>query len=281
MVLLHTQQTIKSAHISSKVAPAAIWALDYCLTLQHEVHMFSSVGRRGIATVMFIVARYVPIAWIISEIYVTLGTQSPQMCSITYRTSAASLGLILLATEGLLLMRTLALWHNNNKIRRFLLASYLVTAISVVTCSAITVPLLKSACVSTSTQSNIEVATRLERLIMGVFISTALFEFTVAAITIYHSMLLRSDDIYTLCTLASTLSNGSLLYALSLFAISVANIVSFSLPVRGFYAWFQGVLHGIIASRILFDLRDADRIKEDSFCLSDLQFAPHTISTAT
>ncbi|KAG1775768.1 hypothetical protein EV702DRAFT_415293 [Suillus placidus] len=120
---------------------------------------------------------------------------------------------------------------------------------------------------------------------MGVFISTALFEFTVAAITIYHSMLLRSDDIYTLCTLASTLSNGSLLYALSLFAISVANIVSFSLPVSGGYNGiidvFQGVLHGVIASRILFDLRDADRIKEDSFCLSDLQFAPRTISTAT
>ncbi|KAG2340199.1 hypothetical protein BDR05DRAFT_1002771 [Suillus weaverae] len=44
---------------------------------------------------------------------------------------------------------------------------------------------------------------------------------------------------------------------------------------------FQGVLHGVVASRILFDLRDADQIKEDSFCLSDLQFAPNTISTAT
>ncbi|KAG2340205.1 hypothetical protein BDR05DRAFT_967278 [Suillus weaverae] len=281
MVLLHTQQTIKFAHISSKVAPAAIWALDYCLTLEHEVHMFSSMGRWGIATVMFIVGRYVPIAWIISEIYVTLGTQSPQTCLITYRVSGVSLVLILLATEGLLLMRTLALWHNNKKIRRFLLASYLVTAISAVTCSAITVPLLNSACVPTSTQSDLEAVTRLERLIMGGFISTALFEFTVAAITIYHSMLLRSDDMYTLYTLASTLSKGSLLYALSLFAISIANIVTFSLPVRSFYALYHGVLHGVIASRILFDLRDADQIKEDSFCLSDLQFAPHTISTAT
>ncbi|KAG2335717.1 hypothetical protein BDR05DRAFT_971478 [Suillus weaverae] len=261
--------------------------------------MFSSMGRWGIATVMFIVGRYVPIAWIISEIYVTLGMQSPQMCSITYRISGVSLILILLATEGLLFMRTLALWHNKKKIRRFLLASYMVTTISTVTCIAITFPLLNSTCVPTSTQSDLEAVTRLEHLIMGGLISTALFEFTVAAITIYHSMLLRSDDMYTLYTLASTLSKGSLLYALSLFAISIANIVTFSLPVRSFYVLyhvdashilvdcstvvirFQGVLHGVVASRILFDLRDADQIKEDSFCLSDLQFAPNTISTAT
>ncbi|KAG2340171.1 hypothetical protein BDR05DRAFT_967195 [Suillus weaverae] len=281
MVLLHTQQTIKYL----RVAPAAIWALDYYLTLEHEVHMFSSMGRWGITTVMFIVARYVPIAWIISEIYVTLGMQSPQMCSITYHISGVSLVLILLATEGLLLMRTLALWHNKKKIRRFLLASYLVTAISTVTCIAITFPLLKSACVSTSTQSNIEEVTRIEHLLMGVFINTALFEFMVAAITIYHIMLSRSDDMYILCILASTLSKGSLLYALSLFAISVANIVTFFLPISGGYSGitdvFQGVLHGVIASRILFDLRDADQSKKDSFCLSDLQFGLHTVSTAT
>ncbi|KAG1777251.1 hypothetical protein EV702DRAFT_1268510 [Suillus placidus] len=275
MVLLHTQQTI----MYLRVAPAAIWALDYCLTLEHEVHMFSSMGRWGIATVMFIVARYVPIAWIISDIYGTLMPGNTVLDNISdqwrstspNKYSSVSLVLILLATE--VLSRGMIQW------------SLKVTAISAVTCSAITVPLLNSACVPTLTQSDLETATRLEHLIMGAFISTALFEFTVAAITIYHSMLLCSDDMYTLYTLASTLSKGSLLYALSLFAISVANIVSFSLPVSSGYSGiidvFQGVLHGVIASRILFDLRDADRIKEDSFCLSDLQFAPHTGSTAT
>ncbi|KAG1795259.1 uncharacterized protein BJ212DRAFT_591746 [Suillus subaureus] len=120
---------------------------------------------------------------------------------------------------------------------------------------------------------------------MGGFVSTALFELTVAAITVYHSIQLRSDDMYTLYKLAPTLSKGSLVYALSLFAISVANIVFFSLQVPNGYSGiidvFQGVLHGVIASRILFDLRDADQRNKDIFCLSDLQFEPHRISTAT
>ncbi|KAG1885225.1 hypothetical protein F4604DRAFT_1730492 [Suillus subluteus] len=228
MVLLHTQQTIKYL----RVAPAAVWALDYCLTLEHEVGLFSSTGRWNIATVMFIVARYVPIAWIVSEIYVTLGPQSLQMCLTTYRTAGASLLLIMLATEGLLLMRTLALWHNNRKIKRFLLASYLVTAISTVTCGAMTAPLLESVCVPTSSQNDLDAATRLERLVMGGFISTALFELTVATITVYHSMQLCSDEMNTLYKLTSTLSKGNLIYTLSLLAISIANIISFSLPVQ-------------------------------------------------
>ncbi|KAG1795258.1 uncharacterized protein BJ212DRAFT_1410977, partial [Suillus subaureus] len=102
MVLLHTQQTIKQS------CTAAVWALDYCLTLEHEVRLFSKMGRWNITTVMFIVARYVPI------------------CLTTYRTAGVSLLLIMLAAEGLLLMRTLALWHDNRKIKRFLWASYLV-----------------------------------------------------------------------------------------------------------------------------------------------------------
>ncbi|KAG1822686.1 uncharacterized protein BJ212DRAFT_1329871 [Suillus subaureus] len=281
MVFLHTQQTIEYL----RVAPAAVWALDYCLTLEHEVRLFSSTGRWNIATVMFIIARYVPIAWIVSEIYVTLGPHSVQTCLTTYRIAGTSLLLIMLATEGLLLTRTLALWHDNRKIKRFLWASYLVTAISTVICGAITTPLLESACVPTSTQSDLNVATKLERLIMGGFVSTALFELTVAAITVYHSIQLRSDDMHTLYKLAPTLSKGSLVYALSLFAISVANIVSFSLPVSGGYNGiidvFQGVLHGIIASRILFDLRDANQSQNDSFCLTNLQFVPHVIPTAT
>ncbi|KAG2101498.1 hypothetical protein BD769DRAFT_1507968 [Suillus cothurnatus] len=183
-------------------------------------------------------------------------------------------------------MRTLGLWHDNRTIKRFLLASYLVTAISTITCITTATTMLESTCVPTSTQSDLEAATRLERLIMGGFASTALFELTVATITVHHSMQLRSEDMYTLSKLALTLSKGSLIYALSLFAISVANVVSFSLPVQasdghnGVIDVFQGVLHGIIASRILFDLRYADQSEEESFYLSDIQFTPHTISTA-
>ncbi|KAG2118318.1 hypothetical protein DEU56DRAFT_838695 [Suillus clintonianus] len=256
MVLLHTEQTIKYL----RVAPAGVWALDYFLTLEHEARLFSTMGVLSIVSVIFIVTRYTPVVWIISEVYVTLGSQAMGTCMATYRTSGASLLLIMSAAEGLLLMRTLALWHNNRKIKLLLLASYSLVFISMATCDIIAGPLFKSVCAPTSTQSALEDATRLERLIMGKFVSAALFEFIAITITIYHPIQLRSNGICNISKLASTLSKGSVLYALLLLAISVANIVSFSLPVSqgqcGIIDVFQGVLHGVIASRILFDLRN-------------------------
>ncbi|KAG2340523.1 hypothetical protein BDR05DRAFT_991504 [Suillus weaverae] len=263
MVLLHTQQTVKYL----RVAPAAVWTLDYFLTLEHEVRLFSSMGCWSIAAVMFIITRYAPIAWIVSEIYVKMVCQSLlghnqwKWYEFSENHTQSSLFLIMLAAEGLLLMRILALWHNNRKIKLFLWAIYSLTVISMAICDALVGRLLKSVCVPTSTLNDLEVATKVERLIMGKFASTALFELTVITLTIYHSILLRSSGIRSLSKLVSTLLKGSLLYALSLLAISAVNIVSFALPVSwqgqgGIVDVFQGVLHGVLASRILFDLRD-------------------------
>lgn len=284
MVLLHTEQTIKYF----RVAPAAVWAYDYCLTFEHEVRLFGSMSRWNIASIMFILTRYAPIAWLVSDIYVTLGPQSVETCLATYRTAGSALVLIMLATEGLLLMRTLALWYDNNKVKRFLLASYLMVAISMLTCDIMAVsPNLKSVCAPTSTESSVDEASRVEHLIMGMFVSAAMFELTVVIVTTYHSLTSRATGMRTMNGLVMNLWKGSLLYALSLFAISVANIVSFSLPVSGGQSGiidvFQGVLHGVMASRILFDLRDADG-REDSHSRlssyvppSNLQFASQTI----
>jgi hypothetical protein len=194
----------------------------------------------------------------------------------------------MLATEGLLLMRTLALWHNNENVKRFLLASYLLVAISMLTCDVLAVsPNLESVCAPTSTESSVDEATRVEQLIMGMFVSAALFELTVVIVTAYHSITSRATGLRTVNGLVTNLWRGSLLYALSLFAISIANIVSFSLPVSGGQSGiidvFQGALHGVMASRILFDLRDADWREDNHSRLtsyvppSNLQFASHNI----
>lgn len=111
-------------------------------------------------------------------------------------------------------------------------------AISILTCSVLAMSTdLQSVCAPSSTQSSIEEATRVEHLIMGMFVSSALFEFSelsmtlpsfgsaeetraaVIIVTIYHSIRLRSTE-RTITTLASNLSWGSMLYALSLFGTS-------------------------------------------------------------
>jgi len=255
------------------------------LTFEHEVRLFTSIGRWNIATVMFIIARYSPIIWIVSLIYVTLqvGQQSVGACLATYRVSGVGLFLILAATEGLLLIRTLAIWHDNWKMKRFLLAIYSLVVVSIVTCSLLGDIFLKSICVPTSTPSTLEEATELQRLIMGQFVGSAAFELAAIVATLYHSIRIRSTGLHTVSKLVSTLWKGSLLYVLSLLAISVANIVTLSSPIsesaglNGIFDAFQCVLHSVLASRILFDLRaeTSDRNEEHS-----IQFTSYVTPSA-
>ncbi|KAG2048125.1 hypothetical protein BDR06DRAFT_790457 [Suillus hirtellus] len=85
VVLSHTaaQQTAKYL----RVAPAAIWILDYFLTFEHEVRLFSNINCWNIVIVMFILARYAPVIWVITEIYLTLSPHSAETCLTLYRTS--------------------------------------------------------------------------------------------------------------------------------------------------------------------------------------------------
>ncbi|KAG2104356.1 uncharacterized protein F5147DRAFT_762107 [Suillus discolor] len=202
MALSYTaQQTIKYL----QVAPAAIWILDYFLTFEHEVRLFSNISCWNIVTVMFILARYAPVIWIITQIY---------------------------PAEGLLLLIVVAM----------------------VICDILLALLLENICVPTSTLMVSEF-TKMEDLIMGKFVSAALFELIVITLIMYHSIRLRSDGIRSeIGRVTSTLLKGSLLYALSL-------LVSFTLPASsqeqgGIIVVFQGVLHSVLASRVLFDLRD-------------------------
>ncbi|KAG1785748.1 uncharacterized protein HD556DRAFT_1314020 [Suillus plorans] len=243
VVLSHTaaQQTVKYLRVCAqnieKVAPVAIWVLDYFLTFEHEVRLFSNMSCWNIVTAMFILARYTPVLWIITEIYRTVVCQS-LLAHIQQKRYGLSLNFIQrndvnAKQYSLLLVRILALWHNNRKIKLFLLASYWVNALNVlpfevliviamVICDALVWSLLESVCVTSSTPIASRF-TKVERLITGKFVSAALFELIVITLTMYHSIRLRFDGIRSIGRVASTLLKGSLLYALSLLA-------SFSLP---------------------------------------------------
>lgn len=279
MVWVHTQAWHTPAKYL-RVAPTAIWILDYFLTLEHEVRLFSSIGCWNIAVIMFILTRYAPVVWIITQVYAIFRAHSTETCLTSYRISGAALFLIMLAAEGLLLIRILASWHNNKKIKLFLLASYMLVVVSMAVCDILAGFLLEGVCLPTSTLHTLEAATKLERLLMGKFVSAALFELIVITLTIYHSILLRSNGIRSVSRLASTLLKGSLLYTVSLLAISIVNIVSFALPISwlgqgGIVAVFQGVLHGVLASRIFFDLRDLGDTDQDEAHHDDYIFSSY------
>lgn len=116
------------------------------------------------------------------------------------------------------------------------------------TCDIMAVsPNLKSVCAPTSTESSVDEATRVEHLIMGMFVSAALFELSerlpvvtlpsfnfaneicaaVVIVTVYHSLTSRATGLRTVNGLVLNLWKGSLLYALSLFGMSFGSLLPF------------------------------------------------------
>lgn len=105
-------------------------------------------------------------------------------------------------------------------------------------------------------------ANRLDKVTVGIFASAALFELVIIVYTLLFA--LRSQSTtgrYTASRLAAAVTHGNMLYALSLFATSIVNIIFVALPLagdwHGVFINFQSILHGVLGSRILFDLQGA------------------------
>ncbi|KAH7930375.1 hypothetical protein BV22DRAFT_1028333 [Leucogyrophana mollusca] len=179
---------------------------------------------------------------------------------------------IMMATEGLLLLRTLALWHGNKKVRVALLSVYSMLFLAVIVVGGVTVTFhvvvpAPSYCLSTA----------INPYATGIFSGIMFFELMVLWLTIYYEVRLRSAGLTPIGQLAIALARGNMLYALSLFLMSLANVIVFALPVNlgvsELFDVFQAVIHSIMASRILFKLRKAGTNDDTELSpLSDLRF---------
>ncbi|KAI6022010.1 hypothetical protein EDC04DRAFT_3143759 [Pisolithus marmoratus] len=253
---LYQQQVIKYC----RVAPVSIWVLDSLLTLDGEIRMLTRTKRWGLTHLLYIPTRYFPIVGTAMAVYTALVNDgSEETCIALYWTAAIILSFGILASEGLLLMRTLALWHSQYAIRRLLIGTYVIVVIIMFVCVTIPSGLkFEGICGGTGTSSSGE----LNEVTVGIFASAAFFELLVIVYTVLFA--LRSHartGRYTAGRLVAALTHGNILYALSLFLISVVNIIFVALPLigewHGVFITFQGILHGVMASRILFDLQGA------------------------
>ncbi|KIJ59277.1 hypothetical protein HYDPIDRAFT_33347 [Hydnomerulius pinastri MD-312] len=275
--LLANQQIVKYC----RVAPAALWTLDYLLTFEHEVRLMTAKNRWTVTHALFLMTRYFPVIGFVCAIYDAI-TPHLQLsaCFSLYKTTGCVLFFVMLATEGLLLLRTLALWHSQKFVKIFLITVYTLAVVAMFVCIVITISLnLNSICSASSSASSLSTASKIEWITAGMFISAALFELTAICFTLYQGVRLKgSNSLGNRNRLISALTHGNLMYACSLFATSIANIVFFILPIgdgwSGLLDVFQGVLHGVLASRILFSLREADKTAgAESVAVSDMQFA--------
>lgn len=272
---LYQQQVIKYC----RVAPISIWVLDYFLTLDDEIRLLS-VGYQNwsLAHLLYMPTRYFPIVGSLCSAYNALQRiHIEPTCVALYRTAEIVLSFAMVASEGLLLIRTLAFLNNQRVARRVLIGMYCVVAIVILVCGAISCALkFQAICAETTSSVTTQLATQLSHVTVGMFTSAAFFELAIIICTILCGLPLRGRSQNTII---STLTRGNLLYGFALFTTSIVTITFFVLPLQdgwnGLFITFQGVLHSVMASRVLFDLRRTrGQITLPTFTKSSVVFAP-------
>ncbi|KIJ14492.1 hypothetical protein PAXINDRAFT_100001 [Paxillus involutus ATCC 200175] len=269
-----------------RLAPAALWLFDYFLTLQDEVRVMWSSASLNAVHVLFFIVRYLPVAAVICAALDSIGPQleTESASALVYKGLGAILLVLSILSEALLLLRTLALWYDNKWVKAFLIMLYVMVSIIVVVLVALSLSLnLDSVCsTSAATSGSQQAAESVEKSVAkfsGAFISAvASFELVVLLLTIYHGISARTAGANTRGRLVNALRQGNLIYASALFTTSIANNVFFLLPISEGFAGlldiFQVVLHCVMASRILFDLRDAGKTGlSEIFSVSNIDFA--------
>ncbi|EIW81606.1 hypothetical protein CONPUDRAFT_144308 [Coniophora puteana RWD-64-598 SS2] len=281
-----------------RVAPVALWAFEYLLTLDDEVENIWKAQQWSYTHGIFFTVRYLPVvSFLCANFYALMGLEM-DMCLRVYKAYFSTLLILVVTTEGVLCLRTLALWHRHKLVRGMIIALYMAVCIAATACIAVSLTLdLDSVCNSSAQAMTLNkfvdnmrgLEESQERVMMGSFLAVAIFEFVVVCLTVVHGFMVSPRT--SSSRLMASLRGGNLLYASALLAISILNTIYFHLPVEagwtGLFDVFQVVLHGVMASRIKLALRAAnniggtDRIRKlDSIKLRGfaptMQFIPYT-----
>ncbi|KAH7915841.1 hypothetical protein BJ138DRAFT_1141005 [Hygrophoropsis aurantiaca] len=209
------------------------------------------------------------------------------MCKRLTWTADVASTTVSMVTESLLLIRTLALWHEYKTVKSILIFVYLICCASMIV--GLAAPLaLGFAYVCNSQLGVTEPDPSIYQITAIGYIGIATFDLVVVLSTIYHGYDSLSSDLPIRGRLVSALRQGNLLYALALLALSSVNAFFYCLPVfvnkglPGILFLAQCVLHGVMGSRILLELRHVDHSKSGSSSAatdpsSDMEFALKTL----
>jgi len=142
---------------------------------------------------------------------------------------------------------------------------------------------MSAMCTQSISLSHVEATRLVTHLILGIFCSVYFFELSIVITTIIHAIRLHSTG-----RLVKTLAHGSLFYVSVLLAVSTVNITLFVLPISdgetAMLDLFEIVLHGTLACRIFFQIREAFEQRGDfgtTVVGSEMHFASDAIPLNT
>ncbi|KAG1798644.1 uncharacterized protein HD556DRAFT_196806 [Suillus plorans] len=252
-------QTVKYANLGS----IAILVFDFCITFPEEVR-WTWFRPWDITRVIFVISRYLPFAGVGLTAYDALRvkhqcTSSPQGKIIHI--------ISIVAAESLLIIRTWAFWQKSKR----LLIGLLVYSVLIIA-AALAVDLSPKMLLPGEEPPVGTCYFEDTRNEAVVYIFLAMFESVILILTVYK----RVHDYKNFQSrIVVTLYHDGMFYMLCILGITLANvIIGAALPsaYSDMLDALQLVSHSVLASRILFRIRDSNgRIHEPSVAVTTME----------
>ncbi|KAG2152735.1 hypothetical protein DEU56DRAFT_513087 [Suillus clintonianus] len=235
------------------VGAMAVAIFDYCLTITQEVQLIW--GRKwNVMRVTFTLARYVTFIGAAMTTFAAVADRSKYTsCSTFNSVSSASHMISIIAAEGLLIFRTFAFWQQSKKVLVWLL---LLAAICIAGSVGVTkaVNSLNHPAPGANTTGCVFESGNTSAIQYGFLI---LFELVLIILNVYKRFHFYQDS---RSRLVAILYRDGLVYMTCIIIASVANIFIDVFAPAAYTNIMDGpqlVIHGVLASRILFNLRES------------------------
>ncbi|KAH7907157.1 hypothetical protein BJ138DRAFT_1129371 [Hygrophoropsis aurantiaca] len=241
-----------------KVAGLALVTYEYLITLGAEVHCMWGRKWWNVTRLAFTCTRYMTFIGAGLTVYAALVPRPSAQCNPYGKASNATHIISIVSAEGLLILRTYAFSHQSKPVLIFLIVFGTGCLVASVTTSMfISLSSLPTASVGEPPQACPFYASRASAL---QYAWLAIFELGLLSLTIFQRLQHYRDST---TALINALYRDGVYYMVTIFATSLMNmLITLFTPdaYNEVLDTLELVLHSILASRILFNLREVDEV---------------------
>jgi len=238
------------------VAGLGVLIFDYFLTLGAEVR-WTWNRRWNASRVLFVISRYMAFVAAAMTAYAAIATRANENCSHFSQASNAIHIISIVAAEGLLIIRTYAFWKQSKKLLAVLLVMAVICIACAVSITQVVGSLAAPASPSDPPTSNCTFeAGRSSAIQYGFLVA---YELLLMSLTVFKRY---QDYRDSSSRLVRVVFQGGVRYMTAIIFVSVANILIMSVVPVSYDEMMdvpQLVLHSMLASRVLFSLRESDQ----------------------
>ncbi|KAG2144541.1 hypothetical protein DEU56DRAFT_790213 [Suillus clintonianus] len=265
-----------------KVAGLTILIYDYLVTMDKEVRLMWG-SKWGIARVLFCISRYLP--FVASAIYhcylfaVLSALSDYDQCFPLYDAAMWLNAISICAAKGLLILRTYAMWKCNRKILYGLLA-FVGILLTVAFVLEVKAGLLLSYGPPPSFGGPGCYPTKSTDVLYVFYLTLVITEFVILVLVLIQARVYSQQMTGPASGLLKSLYRDSIFYIVCLLLISIANVVVMStIPPRynQLFDTFPAVMHSVLSSRIMFNLRQSAYCDVHSTDISDMDAPDATL----